>query len=592
MHCAYHSGDAALIEIFKNANAKECLEAVVLPSLMHSISSKGILVPQASDYRPWQWDTRFSPSLRCGYMTLSCLPFHLAIVNGHLALIDRLVRYATACHGAIMPELSEDSLKALCASQNILDDTLLATIFDQPSSLAKYLKSLESQKFGGQQRVALQAALVLGSSRCLEVILNQVGTEKISWDDANQEIEYSITIAESKQDTACLQKLLSRCAQPEDHAKCSVLRTVLHTQTHALDCLLEHWQLPTAAHWHYGLTLLAANLETEQIMRKLILHGLDINAIPQPSAPEECCSPLMEAAKKGHAALVERLVEHGASVDLMNKYGQSALGIAARYGHAVVVSILLEHGAAPDLRLKHGHIAVLSPRSESVSTLLNHGASPDVQDESGATPLILAACEGQIHEMTLLLDGGASVDLQDHGGETALLSLFPHFYCRLTPRKEVISLSLEYDASVAIRNDEGIDALEACLDLESPDERAKCIQLILEALDDRMRRSMTPLHRYLETARQLQIGGLERNHVNLDVAQAELPQHLRERFKEIQKQGGRLPDSTDWPRSTAAVPLSASKKKTKSAEHARNLGASLIQESGQSTPERLHGPVP
>ena len=58
---------------------------------------------------------------------------------------------------------------------------------------------------------------------------------------------------------------------------------------------------------------------------------------------------LHAAALNGHVELVRELLKRGASIDLLNSLGLTALMGAAIYGNLSVVLVLLQHSANPDL---------------------------------------------------------------------------------------------------------------------------------------------------------------------------------------------------------------------------------------------------
>ena len=62
---------------------------------------------------------------------------------------------------------------------------------------------------------------------------------------------------------------------------------------------------------------------------------------------------LHTAAAYGHLAMVRELLKRGASVDLPNSVGGTALMHAALNGHLSILLVLLQHSANPDLRDIH-----------------------------------------------------------------------------------------------------------------------------------------------------------------------------------------------------------------------------------------------
>ena len=60
-------------------------------------------------------------------------------------------------------------------------------------------------------------------------------------------------------------------------------------------------------------------------------------------------TPLMKAAFKGYAAILELLLKHGAKIDIQDNKGFSALMSAAQEGQEICVKILVDHGASVNL---------------------------------------------------------------------------------------------------------------------------------------------------------------------------------------------------------------------------------------------------
>lgn len=71
-----------------------------------------------------------------------------------------------------------------------------------------------------------------------------------------------------------------------------------------------------------------------------------------------------------------------------------------------------------------GDLLDLAKQGNSVdlTTLLEKGAYPDTQDNSGNTPLMLAAERGHLQAVQTLLSHGASTDLANSAGDTALMN--------------------------------------------------------------------------------------------------------------------------------------------------------------------------
>jgi hypothetical protein len=103
------------------------------------------------------------------------------------------------------------------------------------------------------------------------------------------------------------------------------------------------------------------------------------------------CTALHFAAKRGHEAVVQLLLDKGADIKAKDKPGQTALHFAVTGGHEAVVQLLL-----------------------------NKGADINAKDNNGKTVLHRAAFGGHEAVVRLLVDSGADVKAKDNNGKTAL----------------------------------------------------------------------------------------------------------------------------------------------------------------------------
>lgn len=90
-----------------------------------------------------------------------------------------------------------------------------------------------------------------------------------------------------------------------------------------------------------------------------------------------------QAAESGDAARLAELLETGAEVDTLDRYGQTALMLAARNGHVDAVRVLLDAGAELDHTAKYSlsalMLAVLNDRLEVVEQLVQAGADLGIE---------------------------------------------------------------------------------------------------------------------------------------------------------------------------------------------------------------------
>jgi len=142
-------------------------------------------------------------------------------------------------------------------------------------------------------------------------------------------------------------------------------------------------------------------------------------------------TPLM-IASVGNAYLpnntpmVEALLNAGATVDLLDARGRSALHRASAEPKPDAVRLLLEHHAKPNLRATDGSTpliqAVTFSRYVVAQQLLKHGADVNRTGANETTPLMIAAeTSKETGRFTkLLLEHGAKRGLKDSKGRTAL----------------------------------------------------------------------------------------------------------------------------------------------------------------------------
>ena len=102
-------------------------------------------------------------------------------------------------------------------------------------------------------------------------------------------------------------------------------------------------------------------------------------------------TPLHEASRRGHTAVVELFIRAGSNVSQENVFGDTALFLAMSNGHADVARLLILAGADPN------HCNVF-----------------------GDTPLMTASYHGNIGQARQLLAAGASVGATNIYGDTAL----------------------------------------------------------------------------------------------------------------------------------------------------------------------------
>ncbi|KAH0594647.1 hypothetical protein MHUMG1_07481 [Metarhizium humberi] len=130
------------------------------------------------------------------------------------------------------------------------------------------------------------------------------------------------------------------------------------------------------------------------------------------------------AASTGHRDIVELLLNKGADVRTKTAFGWTPLHLAVGNGHMSVAQLLLENGSEIDAKDPDGctasHRALVIGRYDIVRLLVQYGTDINVQDMGRNTLLHSAAASGQEEAVRLLLRNGANIASKAENGETAL----------------------------------------------------------------------------------------------------------------------------------------------------------------------------
>ena len=130
------------------------------------------------------------------------------------------------------------------------------------------------------------------------------------------------------------------------------------------------------------------------------------------------------AAKNGHAAVAEFLIEKGANVNVTDNYNWAPLHFAAMHGQEEVVKLFLENGARVDIKSKQDwtplHQAARHGHSDVAKLLVRDGADVNAETKSQWRPLHCAAGNGHARVIKLLIESGADMRLKNGKQRTAL----------------------------------------------------------------------------------------------------------------------------------------------------------------------------
>ena len=178
---------------------------------------------------------------------------------------------------------------------------------------------------------------------------------------------------------------------------------------------------------------IAASTGQEDVARLLVAGKADVNA-----RGEKGRSPLCTAAMAGHKNVVELLLASGADVTAADEEGFAPLHAAADHGQPDIVELLLAHGvdANTSVKEKDGsrtalHLAAQGHRGAPdmlgnadfravASKLIGGGADVAAPAHHRATPLHLAALNGQVDVAEVLLASKADINATDDMRQTPL----------------------------------------------------------------------------------------------------------------------------------------------------------------------------
>ena len=156
-------------------------------------------------------------------------------------------------------------------------------------------------------------------------------------------------------------------------------------------------------------------------------------------------NPLHSAAEGGNEVIIENLLSSGLDIDSRGNDGTTPLMVAAAKGEEKTVDLLLSKGADPFLKNFMGrnllHAAAEGGNSSIMRSILSYDIDINSKDdESSATPLIIAVMHNHVEVVKYLLQKGADISLTTESNKSNALHIASQY-----GSVEAIEMLLSYD---------------------------------------------------------------------------------------------------------------------------------------------------
>ncbi|KAJ8981566.1 hypothetical protein NQ317_009826 [Molorchus minor] len=386
-------------------------------------------------------------------------PLHLAADNSHYDLMDVLLR-----HGAKVNALDGMGQTALhrCAKEDNVQACRILLSYNVDASI-----------------VSLQGytATQIASENVLKILQDPP--------TGSADVECQILEAAKSGDLDQVQRLLVNCRDLDGRHS-----TPLHFASGYNRVSVVEFLLQQGADVHAkdkgGLVPLhnACSYGHYEVTELLVKHGASVNV-----ADLWKFTPLHEAAAKGKYEIVKLLLKHGADPSKKNRDGATPLDLV-REGDQDVADLLKGNSALLDAAKKGNlarvqrlvtpenincrdaqgrnstplHLAAGYNNVEVAEFLLEHGADVNAQDKGGLIPLHNASSYGHLDIAALLIKYNTVVNATDKWGFT------PLHEAAQKGRTQLCALLLAHGADPFLKNQEG----QAPVDLASADD-VRCL---------------------------------------------------------------------------------------------------------------------
>jgi ankyrin repeat protein len=172
--------------------------------------------------------------------------------------------------------------------------------------------------------------------------------------------------------------------------------------------------------WVVPVMLLAATFNRETVLQGLVDGGASLDI-----ADSNGVTALMCAAKRGHRGALSVLIDNGADLNARDKTGSTATMYAAKNGHVDAAKALVAKGADINAKDAAGFTAAMlaakNGHAETLQALIDAPAWIDSRTPEGTTALMLAATNGHVDAVKALIAARVDVKAIDKRGFTAAM---------------------------------------------------------------------------------------------------------------------------------------------------------------------------
>lgn len=156
--------------------------------------------------------------------------------------------------------------------------------------------------------------------------------------------------------------------------------------------------------------------------------------------------PLHVAARAGQVTIARELARSGASLNGLNRAGQTPMDLALAHGKTKVAELLLGFGVPLDSQAALVELVRLgSSDRDAFDFLIRRGADTNRADPEGEAPLHLAVRLGHLETVRRLLQRGADVNRPD-GSERTPLVLATALDPVTSPARQILATLRQYGA--------------------------------------------------------------------------------------------------------------------------------------------------